>query len=552
MRKRRKADDGEHDRLVVNTREPSLGPGRFVRVEGDRGVYLFANGGERSFTEAYCRLYMKPAFGVAPEIRDRLLPRRVPKQPVPLPPLPRKKPPPQPTNDTFEARIYESPDDDGMYLAYADWLLLQDEHDLRGRLITLQAQRAADPDDSKAASAEKALLRNHAAFFVPEALARALALPKRSKPRCEVEWRNGFFAQLRLARDPELPTDLGIVARAVFAHPSARFLRGVSVGTICDYSAIIAAIAKQRRPALREVQLDGELAGNASGVTSLLGAAPALEKLAIKTGTLALEPWIQHANLRELSLAALSLRDDTVDTLLDAKLPELATLVLRVDGLTLTRSQIARLRSGERVPKLRTLVMENARGINELVLSLLGSPLLAQLETLDLAGGDLDDRTASEMMGEREQFQHLRHLEVASGRLSPDWATRLAAATGARTERLIISTRFGAELRAPDRASTVAARKIAHADQWLVLGYDPRLKRVWGEYEGRDHYYVYAHLNDRAVGCRCGSPKSPCKHALALLMLVADRFPFPQAAIPDALGRSATPWRPSYARDRED
>jgi hypothetical protein len=97
----------------------------------------------------------------------------------------------------------------------------------------------------------------------------------------------------------------------------------------------------------------------------------------------------------------------------------------------------------------------------------------------------------------------------------------------------------------------IAARKIAVASEWMTLGFDPRRERVWGEYEGRDHYYVYAELRDRAVGCGCGSPKSPCKHALALLLLAASQHAFPDAPMPDVVGRTASPWRPRYTREYE-
>ena len=200
-----------------------------MRSDGDRRTYVFANGGERSFKETYCRLYMKPAAVVADDVRARLAPTRGPR--ARQSPLPRgKAPAPVASHDAFEAQIRARPDDPAPYLVYADWL--QDQQDPRGELVAVQARRATEPGDATLAAAEAKLLKKHAAYFVPEALARALKLPRSSGPRCEVTWRHGFFARVRLARDTTASArsvDLEIVARAVLAtHPRGSCARSRS------------------------------------------------------------------------------------------------------------------------------------------------------------------------------------------------------------------------------------------------------------------------------------------------------------------------------------
>jgi uncharacterized Zn finger protein len=98
----------------------------------------------------------------------------------------------------------------------------------------------------------------------------------------------------------------------------------------------------------------------------------------------------------------------------------------------------------------------------------------------------------------------------------------------------------------------LACALLARPTKWLALGHDRRRDRVWGEYEGRDHYYVYAQLGGREAGCDCGSPKDPCKHALALLLLAANQHDFPEQAVPDALVRNASQERPTYRPDGYD
>ena len=75
--------------------------------------------------------------------------------------------------------------------------------------------------------------------------------------------------------------------------------------------------------------------------------------------------------------------------------------------------------------------------------------------------------------------------------------------------------------------------------------------RVWGEYEGRDHYYVFADLRGQS-GCDCPSPKQPCKHSLALRLLAAHQHAFVERPVPDAIVRHASRERPTYGRDWYD
>jgi uncharacterized Zn finger protein len=89
-----------------------------------------------------------------------------------------------------------------------------------------------------------------------------------------------------------------------------------------------------------------------------------------------------------------------------------------------------------------------------------------------------------------------------------------------------------------------AARAIARPECWMTLGRDR--DRVWGEYEGGDNYYVWARLDERGAGCNCPSPKDPCKHALALLLIAASPHAFEQRPIPEAFLRRSGQARPRY------
>jgi SWIM zinc finger len=72
---------------------------------------------------------------------------------------------------------------------------------------------------------------------------------------------------------------------------------------------------------------------------------------------------------------------------------------------------------------------------------------------------------------------------------------------------------------APDSASAAAARKLAHPRDWRNLGRSDLA--LWGECQGSALYQVRVHLPDATVKCSCPSRKFPCKHALALMLIVA-------------------------------
>ncbi|MEM6793743.1 MAG: SWIM zinc finger family protein [Acidobacteriota bacterium] len=75
---------------------------------------------------------------------------------------------------------------------------------------------------------------------------------------------------------------------------------------------------------------------------------------------------------------------------------------------------------------------------------------------------------------------------------------------------------------APDAASIKACQKLLNPAKWPVRERDPA--SVWGECRGsgKEPYRVEVDLAGPAFRCSCPSRKFPCKHALALLLMLAD------------------------------
>lgn len=87
------------------------------------------------------------------------------------------------------------------------------------------------------------------------------------------------------------------------------------------------------------------------------------------------------------------------------------------------------------------------------------------------------------------------------------------------------------EAAAPDKRAFADAKKLAKEAAWRRLGRDGAA--VWGVALGSkgDAYAVLAR-SVKDVHCSCPSRKSPCKHALSLLLLVANGQVFVEEALP--------------------
>ncbi len=128
---------------------------------------------------------------------------------------------------------------------------------------------------------------------------------------------------------------------------------------------------------------------------------------------------------------------------------------------------------------------------------ILASPLMSQLEVLELDGGDLDDAAAESLATIRApRLAHLARLDVVATGCPRRRRERLARLCGSVRAAPRPCTALAPEdvvACAPDARSMPAARAIARPERWLALGRDGR--RVWGEYDGDDNYYVWARLD---------------------------------------------------------
>lgn len=86
----------------------------------------------------------------------------------------------------------------------------------------------------------------------------------------------------------------------------------------------------------------------------------------------------------------------------------------------------------------------------------------------------------------------------------------------------------------PDASSTKNGKLLANVAKWPLLGRSDQA--VWGECQGsgKNPYRTQIDLGEPAFRCSCPSRKFPCKHALGLLLLLAEQTDaIPEQAPPD-------------------
>src|SRR5688572_3846840 len=74
----------------------------------------------------------------------------------------------------------------------------------------------------------------------------------------------------------------------------------------------------------------------------------------------------------------------------------------------------------------------------------------------------------------------------------------------------------------PGENSRRVSRRMAGPEKWLMLGTASDL--IWGEFPSKNKPSVYTsiRLAEPIISCSCGGRRSPCEHAIGLLLLWAE------------------------------
>ncbi|MFC5182577.1 leucine-rich repeat domain-containing protein [Actinomadura harenae] len=191
-----------------------------------------------------------------------------------------------------------------------------------------------------------------------------------------------------------------------------------------------------RLPALRALSLGHEqdfCGMEASGdFTPVLERFPRLERLDVRgRHDLEFRP-VRHGTLKTLRVESCNLPGDVMRAIADSDLPALERLDvwLGVDdpeGDVADETDLGAVLTGERLPSLRALALENSGRQDEIAEEVATAPVVARLRRLSLARGTFSDQGAEALLS-GQPLTHLEHLDLHHHYLSDTEMDRLQAA----------------------------------------------------------------------------------------------------------------------------
>ncbi|MEU4831075.1 STM4015 family protein [Streptosporangium sp. NPDC023615] len=168
-----------------------------------------------------------------------------------------------------------------------------------------------------------------------------------------------------------------------------------------------------------------------SDVTPLLEAFPLLERLEVRGGSdLVFRP-VRHEHLKVLRFEAGGLPAAVVRAVAESDLPALEYLELWLGtseyGGDATVTDLEAILSGERLPALRHLGLQNSEIQDEVAAAVAAAPVVARLESLDQSMGVLTDEGAEALLS-GQPLTHLRRLDLHHHFMTDPMVERLTAA----------------------------------------------------------------------------------------------------------------------------
>ncbi|ATB47243.1 WGR domain-containing protein [Corallococcus macrosporus] len=343
------------------------------------------------------------------------------------------------SNPELEAAILKDPDNVDAYLVYSDWL--QGQGDPRGELIAIQhaAAQASGTEASDLKRKATAHIKKYQTLLLGE-----LADGVKSK-EISLEWHLGFIRSARLAKqDYDSEFDVVEAVGALLKHPSARFIRGLTVGMtdfeenhysrVADAIVEVGGLKTLQELFLGDFQYPDETEiswtylHDISGALKLL---PDLRKLRLRGGELELGD-VDLPELREFTVETGGLPLGAVKSIANAKWPKLERLEVWFGsdnyGAEGGVEDIQPILDGKGLPNLKQLGLRNSEFADALAQALPGAKVLPQLEKLDISMGTLTTEGARALADKAAAFAHLKQFDVTENILTDEGQSLLSKA----------------------------------------------------------------------------------------------------------------------------
>ncbi|MBW2734705.1 MAG: tetratricopeptide repeat protein [Deltaproteobacteria bacterium] len=304
----------------------------------------------------------------------------------------------------WQAAIDAQPSDEA-FLVYGDWL--QDQGDARGELVAVDKELLHEPWGEGGRR-----LRARRAKLLDEHKDQLLGLLAGHKDlTLDLHWHLGFISEMVIGAQSKTHDGLHTLLSAVFAHPSARFLRSLEIGPVrCgdefSLSPIIEALSATTWPTLRRLVLgrpkDGQWPAGAP-VDTLLQQMPSLMHLELNCEARQL-PSFAHATLRELHLNIQGAEAEHFS--LVQTCPSLERFTISLAGSELIAETVARLaKLPPRIRELGLLCMEDGDDLCQVI-------SLEHCEHLVLSMGGITDVGVLALEERMDQLGSVTNLDL--------------------------------------------------------------------------------------------------------------------------------------------
>jgi uncharacterized protein (TIGR02996 family) len=368
--------------------------------------------------------------------------------------------------------IDADPNDEGAWSVYADWL--QSQNDPRGELAVVQERLRASPKDKALLSAEKKLLKDHAAAIVGDL---AIYMTKEGKPDIPgvtakpalepefrdyedsgvpvaVQWRSGFFQQVSVGHPgfdwspgtkkkrgeedeggdegESMQVDAVKLVLSVLGNPAARFMTSLRIGMPndpddgeCHFQPLLKKLAgHEALTRLRKLYL-GDISQNESenswveigDISKLYPSLKNLRSLTLRGNNRLKLGTINLPELRELSIVTGGLDKKNLEAIAAAKWPKLKKLELWLGdknyGANSKIKDLSGLLSSKLFPKLQHLALCNCEYADDIAKALPSSTIVKQLESLDLSKGTLTEAGVAALVAGKAQLSHLKRMDLS-------------------------------------------------------------------------------------------------------------------------------------------
>jgi hypothetical protein len=304
---------------------------------------------------------------------------------------------------------------------------------------------ARDPDCSSSAEKFEIIARLRKEFLGAE-LAALIEQPGFNEV-AQLTWEHCYIVAARVAMPDwsfEGP-DAREVLHAIVHSPASARLRELTIGLLNFSGGGLEDIALELISAGELAELERLFIGDfvaeqqeiswveLGDISPLYRFTPKLQNLRLHGAGIELG-LLAHPTLAQLEIETGGLPRSSVVSVATAVLPKLAYLEVwfgREDyGGTTDITALQPLFTSKTLPKLRHLGLQNSEMQDEIAIALAHSPLLAELESLDLSMGTMHDPGAEAILDNARSFAHLVSINLEENFIPLDSCERLQAIFG--------------------------------------------------------------------------------------------------------------------------